>query len=178
MSINVAQILSIVSFALPANVAVKIFSANFFARGDTRTPVKAAIISMVSNVLLTLVLFKYYSYWGIAMASTIASWINMGFLLYWLKRGKYLAFDARLKKTFPLLCLCASGMGFFLNEASIMLMPYFHLGVLKSFMSLGLLVGGGFSIYLLLLKLTKAFTYKELLKAMHRAQKDSEVVNI
>ena len=178
MSINVSQILSIVTFALPANVIVKIFSANFFAYGDTKTPVKAAITSMISNVVLTLILFHYFSYWGIAMATTLASWINMILLFYWLHQKKRLVFDKRLRKTLPRLCLCAAGMGLFLFEASNILLPYFTLGILKSVVSLGLLIGGGFAIYLLMLKLTKAFTYKEFSEAMHRAQKDSEVINV
>jgi hypothetical protein len=45
-------------------------------------------------------------------------------------------------------------------------------------MSLVLLISGGLAVYLLLLKVTKAFTYKEFLETMHRAQKDSEVIRL
>jgi hypothetical protein len=70
------------------------------------------------------------------------------------------------------------GMGLFLWEASGILTPYFngHLG--RAFMSLVLLISGGLAVYLLLLKVTKAFTYKEFLETMHRAQKDSEVIRL
>lgn len=178
MSLNVAYILSIISFALPANVVVKIFNAHFFSRGDTEFPVKAAIISMISNVILTLILFQFFSYFGIAVSSTLSSWINMGFLFYGLKRKKHIRFDKRLKKTFPLLCLCSFGMGAFLMEAASILMPYFKASFLKSATSLTLLISGGLIVYLMLLKLTKAFTYKEFKEAMSRAQKDSEVINV
>lgn len=178
MSKNVSHILSIIAFALPANVAVKIFSASFFAHGDTRTPVKAAAVSMISNIIFNLVLFHYFSYIGLAMGSTIASWINGSLLFYWLwKRGR-LHLDRRLKRTFPLLCLCAGGMGFFLLEASQMVFPYLSQGILKSVMGLSLLISGGFATYLLLLKITKALTYKEFSEAMNRAQKDSEVITL
>jgi putative peptidoglycan lipid II flippase len=176
MSLNVAYILSIVSFALPANVMVKIFSAHFFSRGNTQFPVKAAIISMGSNLILTLILFHFFSYFGIAFASTLSSWINVGCLFYGLKKRKHIRFDKRLKKTFPLLCLSSFGMGIFLMEASSLLMPYFGMRFLKSAMSLTLLISGGLVIYLILLKATKAFTYKEFKEAMNRAQKDSEVI--
>ncbi len=178
MSINVAQVLSILSFALPANVVVKILSASFFANGDTRSPVKAAIVSMISNIVFNILLFQMLSYLGIALASTLSSWINMTLLFYWLKKKERLHFDDRLKKTFPLLCLASTGMGIFLWEASTILLPYFSGHFLRSLMSLTLLISGGLVIYLLLLKLTKAFTYKEFSQAMHRAQKDSEVIKI
>jgi len=178
MSISVAQVLSIFAFALPANVMVKIFSAKFFASGNTKTPVKAAIISMVSNVIFNLAFFHFFSYLGIAMASTLASWINGLFLFYWLKKENHLKFDGRLKKTFPLLCVCSAGMGLFLFEASAILTPYFSAGLGRSLMSLTLLISGGLAVYLLLLKITKAFTYKEFSEAMLRAQKDSEVIRI
>jgi putative peptidoglycan lipid II flippase len=178
MSINVAHILSILAFALPANVIVKILSASFFATGDTRTPVKAAIASMASNVVFNLLFFQVLSYLGIALASTLASWLNALLLFYWLRQKKSLQFDERLKKTFPLLCLCAIGMGLFLWEASSTLTPYFHGHLGRAVISLILLISGGLAVYLLLLKITKAFTYKEFLETMHRAQKDSEVVHI
>ena len=176
MSVNVAQVLSIVAFALPANVVVRIFNTHFFARGDTRTPVKAAILAMVSNVCLIATLFHFFGYLGIALATTASAWINMSILLYWIKKRRELVFDQRLKRTFPFLVLSAAGMGFFLLEASEILAPYFGAGILKTVISLSLLISGGLGVYLLLLKITRAFTYKEFSDAMRRAQKYSEVV--
>lgn len=178
MSINVAYILSIVSFALPANVVVKIFSAHFFSRGNTKFPVKAAIVSMISNIFFNLILFQFFSYFGIALASTLSSWINAGLLFYGLRKNNHLKIDKRLKQTFPLLCFCAFGMGIFLMEASSILMPYFKQSFLKSFMSLSLLISGGLMVYLILLKITKAFTHKEFKETMFRAQKYSEVIDL
>lgn len=178
MSLNVAHVLSIVACALPANVVIKIFSAQFFSRGDTRFPVKAAIVSMLSNVIFNLILFQFFSYLGIALASTLSSWLNMSLLFYGLKKRQHIKIDARLKKTFFLLCLCSVGMGVFLSEGANILMPYFSAGLMRSIMSLTLLISGGLMVYLLLLKITKAFTYEELRETMKRAQKDSEVIHL
>lgn len=97
-------------------------------------------------------------------------------MLYWIKKRRELVFDQRLKRTFPFLVLSAAGMGFFLLEASEILAPYFGAGILKTVISLSLLISGGLGVYLLLLKITRAFTYKEFSDAMRRAQKYSEVV--
>lgn len=166
-----------VALALPANVMVKIFNANFFARGDTKTPVKAGMISMGSNVVLNLILFQFFSYFGIALASTLASWVNLGMLWFWLQKEGSLSFDKRLKQTLPRLLLASIVMGGFLWEASSLLLPYFSKSLMKGFISLMLLIGGGGIIYLMGLKLTRAFTYREFLEALNRAERDSKVID-
>ena len=45
------------SIAVPAFLLVKVLAPGFYSRQDTRTPVKAAVVSVVANVLFTLLLF-------------------------------------------------------------------------------------------------------------------------
>ena len=49
--------LSLMAYAagLPAFIAVKILAPGYYARQDTRTPVRIAIIAMLSNMLLNVV---------------------------------------------------------------------------------------------------------------------------
>lgn len=47
--------LSALSFGLPAFVLVKVVAPAFYARGDTRTPVRAGVVAMVANMVLNLV---------------------------------------------------------------------------------------------------------------------------
>jgi putative peptidoglycan lipid II flippase len=41
---------------LMAFIAIKIFAPIFLSRGDTKTPVKAGVVAMTSNVILNLIL--------------------------------------------------------------------------------------------------------------------------
>lgn len=45
------------SIAVPAFLLVKVLAPGFYSRQDTRTPVKAAVVSVIANVLFTVLLF-------------------------------------------------------------------------------------------------------------------------
>jgi putative peptidoglycan lipid II flippase len=85
---------------LPAFIAIKVLAPGFFSRQDTRTPVKAAVASMLSNIVLNGIFVGglYYGkfrapHMGMSIASALAAYLNAGLLLYWLKHSK--AFDAQ-----------------------------------------------------------------------------------
>ena len=67
-----------------AFIAVKILAPVFLSRGDTRTPVKAGIAAMTSNILLNLILAYYYGHVGLAAATSISALINAALLYYFL----------------------------------------------------------------------------------------------
>lgn len=69
---------------LPAYIMIKIFSTTFFAQHDTRTPVYVAVGSVVLNVILNLSLIGPLQHVGLALATSIAAWMNaltLGFIL-------------------------------------------------------------------------------------------------
>jgi putative peptidoglycan lipid II flippase len=76
---------SLVAYAagLPAFIAVKVLAPGFYARQDTKTPVKIAIIAMVSNMILNLafvglLLFRGFEgpHAGLALASSVSAYLN------------------------------------------------------------------------------------------------------
>ncbi len=69
------------AFGLPAYVTQKILTPGYFARKDTRTPVIYASISLVVNLILNLILIRYFAHVGLAIATAISAWLNV-FLLY------------------------------------------------------------------------------------------------
>lgn len=82
-------------------IFIKVLAPAFYAMGDTKTPVRAGIIAMVSNVFLNL-LFVYLlidqgiAHAGLALATSVSGAINAGLLLYYLsKKSIY-----KLNKTF------------------------------------------------------------------------------
>jgi len=89
--------LSAYAVGLPAFIAVKVLAPGFYARQDTRTPVKIAITAMVSNMLLNLLFVVSLTFagfrgphMGLALASSVAAYINAGLLYRSLRRqGAY-----------------------------------------------------------------------------------------
>jgi putative peptidoglycan lipid II flippase len=87
--------LSLAAYAtgLPAFIAVKVLAPGYYARQDTKTPVKIAITAMVSNMLLnflfvgTLVAMEFSGpHTGLALASSAAAYINAVLLYRGLRR--------------------------------------------------------------------------------------------
>lgn len=82
--------LSLAAYAigLPAFIAVKVLAPGYYAQQDTRTPVRYAVVSMVTNMVLNLVFvgillglaFKG-PHMGLALASTFAAYLN-AFMLF------------------------------------------------------------------------------------------------
>lgn len=83
---------------LPAFVLIKIMAPGFYARGDTRTPVRIALITMGVNLMLNLLfvflLTRYPiapAHIGLALASSLAAYLNMSLLFFNLYRSKVIA---------------------------------------------------------------------------------------
>ena len=82
-----AQALLYYSLGLWAFSAVRIVAATFFAMQDTRTPVIMAGLSILANIILGLLLMKPLAHGGLALATSLASVLNLG-LLVWALRNK------------------------------------------------------------------------------------------
>ena len=76
-----AKVLGYFALGLPAYIIIKVLVACFFAREDTKTPLYISIVSVVSNILLSLLLIESMREMGIALATAISAWIN-ALLLY------------------------------------------------------------------------------------------------
>lgn len=75
---------------LQAFMLAKILSSAFYARQDIATPVKISIISLTSNLVLSCILIWPLAHAGLALSSSLSSWLNVALLLiFLLKRNNY-----------------------------------------------------------------------------------------
>jgi len=77
-----AATLAAYSTGLIPFMLMRSFTAPFLARGNTSTPVKAARIAVVVNILLKVVLMGTLAQVGLALATAVGAWINL-VLLVW-----------------------------------------------------------------------------------------------
>jgi putative peptidoglycan lipid II flippase len=80
------------SVGLPAFVLVKIFAPGFFANGDTKTPVKIALLCFFVNIALSYSSVHFFGlgHVGVALATTVSSWMNTALLcIILIKKGLY-----------------------------------------------------------------------------------------
>ena len=74
----------------PAFVLAQLYSRAFFARQDTRSPMIFALVSVVVNIVVGVALVYTVGFWGIAAATAISAWLNVGQMGFALaRRGHY-----------------------------------------------------------------------------------------
>ena len=123
------------SFGLPAFALVKVVLPAFYARQDTKTPVRAGVSSLVANMVLNIAILallymvlvpdatKQLGVWAglartpglhlaLGIASALASYLNLGLLWRWLRRdGVYQAQPGWGRFIARLLLSCAALAG-------------------------------------------------------------------
>ncbi|WP_417845618.1 murein biosynthesis integral membrane protein MurJ [Thalassospira povalilytica] len=103
--------LIVFAFGLPASVLVKVLAPGFFAREDTKTPIRIGISCMILNIALIVALMPLFGHLGIAAATSFSVWVNAGSLCFLLHRRGDLVFDDRLVKRLPRILLASVLMG-------------------------------------------------------------------
>ena len=89
--------LSAYAIGLLPFVLLRAVSSSFLARGDTATPVKALLVSVVVNVALKILLMGRYAQVGLAFATSIGVWVNFLLLTWFALRAKLITVDVRLR---------------------------------------------------------------------------------
>jgi putative peptidoglycan lipid II flippase len=77
-------------------VLIRSAVATFYARKDTATPVKAALIGVAVNVALKIALVGPLAQVGLAFATAVGAWINLGLVIAFAVRAGYLKLDSTL----------------------------------------------------------------------------------
>ncbi len=82
--------LSLMAYAvgLPAFIMVKVLVPGFTARQDMKTPVKIGLISVGSNMVMSLSFVYFYQHAGLALATSLAAFVNAGLLFRGLVKEK------------------------------------------------------------------------------------------
>jgi putative peptidoglycan lipid II flippase len=77
-------------------VLIRSATATFLARGDTATPVKAALAAVAINILFKLLLMGPLAQVGLALATSIGAWINLALVLWLAVRAGFFTLDPAL----------------------------------------------------------------------------------
>jgi len=147
-SIACAQALQAYSLGLIAFCWARVLSTACYAEKDTKTPMRYAAVSVAVNIALALVLMWPLGFVGLALATTLASFVNVGLLLRHLRRRHGRIFDADSFKRMLHAILACLPMLLFLFALN-MLWAFPGEGKLMQYVWLGSAVIGGLGIFLL-----------------------------
>jgi putative peptidoglycan lipid II flippase len=121
-------------------VLIRSVVAPFLARGDTATPVKAALTGTAVNIVFKVALMGSLAQVGLALATSIGAWINFLLVLWLAARADFIAADRELKASLgklaaaglamavllvialPLVMRLLSSMSRFRNESELLVM--------------------------------------------------------
>ena len=117
---------------LPAFSCVRSLVSAFYALEDTRTPVKVAVVCLVLNVGLGFGLMQMMAHVGLALATTLSSWVNVLLLgrLLGRREGGWFAGSREvwIMAGLSLLLLMAAWTTRDLEGAALVLIPVWALG--------------------------------------------------
>ena len=167
-----SQALAAFALGLPAYVIVKSLAPAFFAREDTTTPVRAAVAAVISNVILSLLLIGPLGPTGIALATSLAAWINVASLVRALRKHGHVATDAGFRRRVPRILIASLAMAAALVFAARALAAPLAAGLALKAAALAALVIGGALVYgalALALGAVEPGTMKRLLKRARKA---------
>ena len=164
-----SQVLSIFALGLPAYILIKVLVTCFFAREDTKTPLYISIISVIINVVLSLLLIGSMREMGIALATAISSWVNALFLFLILYFKKNLILDNQLfMRSFKIIIsvIIMVIACYFLNN--FLFSNNLDLNTFIKILILLIIIGGSKIIYLVMIFMLKVLTIDDLKRYMRK----------
>ncbi|MEA3536374.1 murein biosynthesis integral membrane protein MurJ [Rhizobium sp. CC-YZS058] len=146
---TVGSVLAIYGLGLPAFVMTKALNPGFFAREDTKTPMRITGLTVLVNCALAVSLFPLFGERGIATAEATAGWVNAVILFLVLVRRGHWHWETALFSRVVRLVAATIIMAFALNYASAFLAGWLtpETTLIHQLAALMLLIGLSMVIY-------------------------------
>ncbi|WAJ69571.1 murein biosynthesis integral membrane protein MurJ [Catenovulum adriaticum] len=134
---------------------IKVLASGFFARQDTKTPVKIGIQAMIANMVFNLLLIVPLAHAGLALATSLSALFNASFLYVNLKRLGVYQLSQKTKYLVIKIALAGVGMLALILVLAPSSAGWVALSIEQRILHLtGLIAAGGFG-YLILLFLLR-----------------------
>jgi putative peptidoglycan lipid II flippase len=147
---TVATYKALIAFAigLPAFILAKVLAPGFYANQDTKTPFKIAMVCIGVNLFFNLVLMGPLRHVGMALATSIAGWVNVVMMLVILRKRTWLVFEPSLFTQVGKIMAACSVMALILFMLRGYSDPYMHSGeILRTLVVVGVSVLGALGYF-------------------------------
>jgi putative peptidoglycan lipid II flippase len=157
-TVKVSEALIAFAVGLPAYVLIRVLQPGYFSRKDTKTPTIFAGISVIANIGFSLLLFPSLQHVGIALATSIAAWLNAILLGVFLALRGHFSLTLSEWKNHALVIACSLIMGAVLYGLAQHAGPIFASGYSFPMQALSLLIicTYGFVLYFTLIHFSGA----------------------
>ncbi|WP_041357499.1 murein biosynthesis integral membrane protein MurJ [Nitrobacter hamburgensis] len=165
-----ALALGCLGLGLPAYVLIKALSPAFFARGNTMTPLLAALTGIAVAIVLALVFGRLFGIGGIAVAVAVGAWSNAASLARSVAATFGFSIDAEARRRLPRIVLAALLMGGLLWLAVRLLPPMPDAHELLQAAMLVVLIVAGIAVYGLLLLAFRVIVWSDMQAALAQSR--------
>lgn len=142
------NVLAIIVSGLPAYVLVKVITPGFYARKDTKTPVKTAGVVLLANIILNFVLIPPFGIYGLASAIALCSWLNCAMLYFILRKRGHFRIERWLWSRIIRQLLAAAAMAVVLFILRDQFATWFGGSTGRRILAVGAIVSAGGIVYL------------------------------
>lgn len=159
---------AVYGLGLPAFVLQKVLQPLYFAREDTRSPFRYAVVAMIVNAVVAVVMAWALGFIGAAIGTTVAAWV----MVWQLSRGSksmgdVARFDDRFRRRIWRICLASVVMGAILWIVAMAMAPMLQAAGWR-YLGLAILVSIGIVTYFGFGQMIGAFRIGEFRRAMRR----------
>lgn len=167
-TVGAASALTAFAVGVPAYVLIKVLTPGFYARQDTKTPVRIALWAMLANLIGNLTLIWWWGHVGVAIATAISAWLNVVLLFAALRKRGELTIEPRLVRRATGMAFAAAAMGAVLWFANRWFDPLMTRDFTTRLLALAGLCGVGGAAYFLVAALAGGFSPAELRRQLKR----------
>jgi putative peptidoglycan lipid II flippase len=157
-------------------VLIKVLTPGFYARSDTKTPLRLALWAMLVNLIGNLILIWPLAHIGVGVATALSAWVNVALLWITLRRRGHIEVDSRLRQKAWRIGVAAVLMGVALWFGNAVIENYLGDGLWRRIAVLSALVGAGGAIYGLAILLLGTYRISELKALLRRRAPPATVI--
>ena len=135
------------AFGLVGFVLIKVLASGFYSRQDTRTPVKIAVVAMLTNIILNIAFIIPLAHAGLALATSLAALLNAGLLYRGLRQEKVFQPEPGWRIFLGRIIFANSVMALLLWWGSGSLSDWLNRGTLEQILHLSAWIIAGMLVY-------------------------------
>lgn len=164
------KVLMAFAIGMPAYVLARVYQPGFYAREDTKTPMRFAIATAIVNIVLCYPLFLWQGAAGCALATSIAGWCNVALLWTRLRKDKFVTLSKTNLSRYARMLISAVAMGAAIYYLAELGEPWIMRegGFVIRMLALLLLVMIGIAVYFGFILATRVFSIRELKRVVKR----------
>ncbi len=159
---NSSDALFFFALGLPAFAFIKVFSSFIFARQNTKIPFYFSLISVISNIIISLSFFNKIGFIIIPIATSISSWLNSLLLLIYLINKNYFSFKIGIVVSFLRIVFASSLASILFYYLTNLTEEYLVYNSSYKLMTMLILAFITLIVYILLSIITKAFKISDI----------------